>query len=101
MFSPGAYTLTTKENLADIEDINKVFGGDVDTGQMNPSAVVELEGKSPLDRAMAGGDKPLCFRNGRQDWANREERRSSTTWTGPLVTSPAACGCCRPTSWRR
>ena len=61
IFSPGAYTLTTRENLADIEDINKVFGGDVDTGQMNPSAVVELEAKSPLDRAMAGGDKPALF----------------------------------------
>ena len=61
-FSPGFQTLTDPRNLADVEDIRKVFGGDVDTGVMGQSAVVELEGGIPQAKVIAGGpDKPALY----------------------------------------
>ena len=58
-FSPGYQTFVDPRNLADVEDVRKVFGGDVDTGVMRPHAVVELEGGVPQSKVIAGGpDKP-------------------------------------------
>ena len=62
IFSPGYQALTTPENLADIDDIRKVFGGDVETAQMHPTAVVELEAGVPQPVPIAGGAKPALFR---------------------------------------
>ena len=62
IFSPGYQVLTSPENLADIEEIRKVFGGDVTTGQMHPTAVVELEAGVPQPVTIAGGAKTPLFR---------------------------------------
>ena len=61
-FSPGYQTFVDPRNLADVEHVRKVFGGDVDTGVMRPSAVVELEGGVPQYKVIAGGpDKPQLY----------------------------------------
>ena len=61
-FSPGYQTFVDPRNLADVEHVRKVFGGDVDTGVMRPSAVVELEGGVPQSKVIAGGpDKPPLY----------------------------------------
>ena len=61
-FSPGYQTLVDPRNLADVEHVRKVFGGDVDTGVIKPSAVVELEGGVPKSKVIAGGpDKPPLY----------------------------------------
>ena len=61
-FSPGYQTFVDRRNLADVEHVRKVFGGDVDTGVMRPSAVVELEGGVPQSKVIAGGpDKPPLY----------------------------------------
>ena len=60
-FSPGYQTFVDPLNLADVEHVRKVFGGDVDTGVMRPSAVVELEGGVPQSKVIAGGPDKLSL----------------------------------------
>ncbi len=62
-FSPGFQVLTDPRNLANVENVRKVFGGDVESGVMGPRAVVELEAGIPQGRVIAGGaDKPALYK---------------------------------------
>ena len=57
--APGFVVLRDPRNLANVENVRKVFGGDVDSGVLGPGAVVELEAGIPAGRRIAGDDVPL------------------------------------------
>ncbi len=57
--APGFVVLRDPRNLANVENVRKVFGGDVDSGVMPPGAVVELEAGIPAGLRIAGDDVPL------------------------------------------
>ena len=60
--NPGFIDLVNPENIGQIQPVRKVFGGDVDSGVINPSAVVELEAGIPAGQRIAGGEGVPIYR---------------------------------------